>query len=70
MHGPPVEAPPRTVGTLHLVGDDDVGVQVRVTRAGVPMVECRGDHPAGAGLMTARVTDARADDALLDELQR
>lgn len=50
--------------------DDDVRVQVRVAGPGVPVVEGRGDHPAGADLMTASVADARADDALLDELQR
>ena len=70
VHGPPVQAPPRAVGALDLVGDDDVGVQVRVPCPGVPVIERRSDHAARADLMTARLADARADDALLDELQR
>jgi len=34
------------------------------------VVEGGGDHAARPDLLTARVTDARADDALLDEFQR
>ena len=70
VHGSPVQAAPGAVGPLDLVGDDDMGVQVRVTGPGVPVVERSGHHPAGANLMTASVAGARADDALLDELQR
>ena len=70
VHGAPVEAAPGAVVPLDLVGDDDVGVQVRVTGPGVPMVERSRDHPAGVDLLATSVADAGADDALLDELQR
>ncbi len=67
---PIADAAPYAVGALDLVGDHDVGVQVRVTSPGVPVIEGGRDHPEGADLMTAGVADARADDSLLGELQR
>lgn len=56
-------------GPLDLVGAGDVGVHVRVTGSGVPVVECRGDHAARPGLIATGLTRARADHVLLDELQ-
>jgi len=67
---PLADGAPRAVGAPDLVGDHDVGVQVRVIGSGVPVIEGGRDHPAGADLTTAGLPDARADDALLDELQR
>ena len=54
---PGVHRPPPAVRSLDLVRDHDVGVQVRVAGAGVPVVERRRQHPprghlrgpAGAG---------------------
>ena len=50
VQGAGVHRPPPPVGALDLVRDDDVGVQVRVPGAGVPVVERRRDHPPGRDL--------------------
>ena len=45
VQGPGVHRPPPAVRSLDLVRDHDVGVQVRVAGAGVPVVERRRQHP-------------------------
>jgi hypothetical protein len=46
---------------LDLVGDDDVGVQLRITSAAVVVVERRGDHPGDIHLGDRPVRPGRAD---------
>ncbi len=53
VHRAGVQGAPPPVGALHPVGDHDMGVQVRVVVAGVPVVERRGDHPPGLHLRHA-----------------
>ena len=54
---------------LHLVGDRDVGVQVRVPGAGVAVGERRGDQPAGLDLPGTAATFASEQHLALDEVQ-
>ena len=48
--GPPIQGAPPPVGALDPVGDDHMGMQVRVPVSGVPMVEPGREHPARADL--------------------
>ena len=66
---PPVQGAPPAVHALHLVRDDQVGVQVRVPGAGVPVIERGGDHPADPHALGAGVADAGAGHPLLHEPQ-
>jgi hypothetical protein len=46
----PVHGAPLAVGAQHAVGDDRVGVDVGVSRAGHPMLERRDDQPLSVDL--------------------
>src|SRR5665647_2898895 len=50
VDGRAVQGPPQPVGSLDLVRHHDVGVQVRVGGAGVPVLERGGDHALGVNL--------------------
>jgi len=63
---PPVQGQPPTRGAIgiadpDLVGDRDVGVQVRVTGAGVSVVERRGQDAGGVQLLHPGVPAAGVD---------
>ena len=64
---PPIKSAPSPVGALDPVGDDHMGVQVRVTVAGVPMVEPRCEHPAGTDLHGPLGADTREQGPVLNQ---
>ena len=67
VHRPGVEGAPPPVRPLHPVGDDDVGVQVGVVLAGVPVVEGRRDDTSGLDLGDPVGAHAGAGDVPLDD---
>ncbi len=67
--GAAVEAASPAVVALDLVGDEHVGVQVRVVEPGVDMLEACGDEPAGGDLLAAAGADAGAHHLALDEVE-
>jgi len=69
VDGRAVQRPPPAVRTLDLVREHDVGVQVRVRGAGVPVLERGGDHPLRADLAAPRRPDPGPHHLGLDELQ-
>ena len=66
----PVECHPRPILGLHLVGDQHVRVQVRVTGAGVEVRELGGVEPTGCDLFDASCTASGACNVVLDPPQR
>jgi hypothetical protein len=72
-HHPAVEGEPLAALArqgLHLVGDHDVGVQVRIAGAGVAVVERRGDEPGDGDLSDAALADASEGDLPLEQADR
>jgi hypothetical protein len=67
---PCVQRPPLPVGALHLVGDDEMGVQVGIACAGVPVVERGGDQASGGEALDTAVAGAGAGDTFFHEVQR
>ena len=65
VQGAGVEGAPPAVQGLDAVGEHDVGVQVRVTGAGIPVIERRRHHPADRFLEGAVVAGAGEHDLLL-----
>src|SRR5665648_364502 len=70
MQGLGVHRAPTAVVSLDLVGDHDVGVQVRVPGPGVPMVEGGGEHAASGDLATPRVPGPSEQSCAFDEPER
>ena len=66
---PGVEGEPPAVEGLHLVRDRDVGVQVGVAGAGVPVGEAGGDQPAGVDLADAAGAEPGVAGVALQELE-
>ena len=72
-HHPAVEGEPLAAIArqgLHLVGDHDVGVQVRIAGAGVAVVERHGDEPGDGDLSDAALADASEGDLPLEQADR
>lgn len=67
---PGVHRQPGTAGALDLVSNDEVGVQVRVPRAGVPMVEPGRNEPGDLVLTATGGPSARERGGLLQEGER
>ena len=67
VEGAGVERDPRTVGdALDAVGDDQMGVELRVSGAGFPMVEGGGNGAHRAEVGDAVPAGARVDDVLFE----
>ncbi|GAA1580269.1 hypothetical protein GCM10009789_37600 [Kribbella sancticallisti] len=64
-----VERSPRPLRTLNPVGDNDMGVELRVAAAGVPVIERCGDQTAGVDLRDAVLAGPGERCVLLDERQ-
>lgn len=62
-----VQRAPAPVDALHLVRDDDVGVQLRVGGAGVVVVERGSDHPDDPHLRHTAPPHPRCGDALFQQ---
>ena len=69
MQSPAVERAPITVQALNAVGDHDVGMELGIAAAGVPVVEGRGDQTSYVELDNAVVTGSGERRVLLDQLE-
>ncbi len=69
QHRAPVQTAPGPVGALDLVGDHQVGVQVRVVQPGVDMLEPDRDQPARPDLPAPGGAEAGAHHRVLHEVQ-
>jgi hypothetical protein len=58
VQGTGIEAAPPPVRTLHLVRNHNMGMQVGIARAGVPMIEARGDRTPRSDLRYSAVPGA------------
>lgn len=67
MQHPSVDGPPGTVCALDAVGDDNVGVELRIAGAGVPVIERGPDQSFGFDLRGALSSSAGQDRVLLDQ---
>ena len=66
---PRIQRAPLAVGALHLVGDQHVRVQVRVSATGVEVRELSGDDASGFHLLDAAGTHAGVDRIVLGPSQ-
>ncbi|GAB3932546.1 hypothetical protein GCM10029976_038660 [Kribbella albertanoniae] len=63
-----IESSPCGVWPLDAVGDDDVGVELRVAGTGVPVVEGGGDDTAGVELGDPVMATSSERGVLLDKV--
>ena len=70
VQSPGVHRQPRPVRAVDLVGDDEVGVQVRVPRTGVPVVEPGRDQAIDLLLLAAVGSGSSERRGVLQEGQR